>query len=114
VKRLDIVKLEPRSEECQFVGIDSESKGYRVYWPGKNRVSVERDVYFNENQVLEPEEVPIEGGNDILTNSDHPQPSNTQNDVTTKSKKAENQRSRSGKPVEYSLASQSSHNSLLN
>jgi hypothetical protein len=36
VRRLGIGKLEPRAEECRFVGIDSESKGYRIYWPGKN------------------------------------------------------------------------------
>jgi hypothetical protein len=71
VKQLDVGKLEPRAEECRFVGIDSESKGYRVYWPGKNRVGIERDVYFNENEALEPEEVPIEGENGALTNSDH-------------------------------------------
>ena len=76
VKRLDVGKLEPRAEECRFVGIDNESKGYRVYWPGKNRVGIERDVYFNENECLEPDEVPIEGGNDILTNSNVPQPQN--------------------------------------
>ena len=42
VKRLDVRKLNPRAEECRFIGIDAESKGYRVYWPGKNRVNVER------------------------------------------------------------------------
>ena len=77
VKRLDVGKLDPRAEECRFVNIDSESKGYRVYWPGKNRVSIEKDVYFNESDALEPDEVPIEGGTDILTNTDHHHPSNT-------------------------------------
>ena len=72
VKRLDAGKLEPRAEECRFMGIDSESKGFRVYWPGKNCVSVERDVFFNEHDVFEPEEVPIEGGTDITANPNHP------------------------------------------
>jgi hypothetical protein len=36
VKRLNAGKLEPRAEEGHFVGIDSELKGYRIYWPGKN------------------------------------------------------------------------------
>jgi hypothetical protein len=81
VKRLDVGKLEPRAVECRFVGIDTESKGYRIYWPGKNRVGIERDVYFNENEALEPEEVQIEGGNDIPANSNLPQPShNVQSD----------------------------------
>ena len=73
VKRLDAGKLEPRAEECRFVGVDSESKGYRVYWPGKNRVSVERDAYFNEKEALEPDEVSIEEENDLPTNLDHRQ-----------------------------------------
>ncbi|OAX33268.1 hypothetical protein K503DRAFT_673760, partial [Rhizopogon vinicolor AM-OR11-026] len=29
----DAGKLEARAEEACFVGIDEESKGYRVYWP---------------------------------------------------------------------------------
>jgi hypothetical protein len=35
----------------RFVRYDSESKGYRIYWPGKRSVSVERNVVFNENDV---------------------------------------------------------------
>ena len=73
VKMLDVGKLEPRAEECRFMGINDKSKGYRIYWPGKNRVSVERDGYFNENKALQPEEAPVEGGNDdLLTNPEHP------------------------------------------
>lgn len=39
-------KLEPRAKEAIFVGIDLESKGYQVYWPGKRWVSVEWNVSF--------------------------------------------------------------------
>jgi hypothetical protein len=77
VKKLDAGKLKPRAEECRFVGINNESKGYRIYWPGKNRVGIERDVYFNENEVLETEEIPIEGEYNIFANSEPPQQSNT-------------------------------------
>ena len=77
VKRLDVGKLEPRADECRFIGFDSESKGLRVYWPGKNRVSVERDIYFNEKDALDNDEVQIEGETDILTNSNQHQPSHT-------------------------------------
>ena len=75
VKRLDVGKLEARAELCHYVGIDAESKGLRVYWPGKNRVTIERDVYFNENEALANDEVLIEGENDIRTISNSPQPS---------------------------------------
>jgi hypothetical protein len=90
VKRLNAGKLESKAEEGLFVGIDSESKGYRIYWPGKNRVSVERDVYFNENEALEPEEVQMEGEYEIFTNSDLPQPSNTSQIVPEPSPPVEN------------------------
>jgi hypothetical protein len=90
VKRLNAGKLKSRAEEGRFVGIDSESKGYRIYWPGKNRVSVERDVYFNENEALAPEEVPIEGEYEIFTNSDLPLPSNTSEIIPEPSPPVEN------------------------
>ena len=54
-------KLESQVEKAYFMGFDGESKGMRVYWAGKRLVTVKRDVYFNENEVLEPEEVQIEG-----------------------------------------------------
>ena len=60
------------------MGIESESKGFRVYWQGKNRVSIERDVYFNENEALTNDEVLIEGETDIHTNSNIPQPSQSE------------------------------------
>ena len=33
------------------MGYDSESKGYRIYWPGKRSVTVERNVVFNQNDL---------------------------------------------------------------
>ena len=36
------------------MGYDDESKGYHVYWPGKNRVSVERNVYIDKKAILKP------------------------------------------------------------
>ena len=62
------------------MGIDSESKGLRVYWPGKNHVSVERDVYFNESEALANDEVLIEGETDIRTISNIPHPSRSESD----------------------------------
>ena len=34
VKLLDARKLESRAAEGRFIGIDNESKGFRIYWPG--------------------------------------------------------------------------------
>jgi hypothetical protein len=90
VKRLDIGKLEPRAQECCFVGIDNESKGYRIYWPGKNHVSIEGDVYFNKSLALEPEEATVEGENERFTNKSHPQSSNTSRNDPEPSQPVEN------------------------
>jgi Reverse transcriptase (RNA-dependent DNA polymerase)/gag-polypeptide of LTR copia-type len=51
VKDLKAGKLDARAKVGRFVGYDSESKGFRIYWPGKRSVSVERNVVFNENDV---------------------------------------------------------------
>src|SRR5215471_4504867 len=67
VKNLDAGKLDPRTVEGRFLGYDEESKGYRIYWPQKRSVTVERDVYFDENEALKPETTQIEGGNDTRT-----------------------------------------------
>jgi Reverse transcriptase (RNA-dependent DNA polymerase) len=77
VKRMDANKLEPKAEECHFVGYDAESKAYRVYWPGRRKVSVERDVYFNRDETLSPEIVQIEGEWDAPAASSPASPATT-------------------------------------
>ena len=42
-------KLDARAQIGQFIGYDAESKGYRIYWPGKWLITVKRNVVFNEN-----------------------------------------------------------------
>src|SRR6202789_2346583 len=49
VKDLSAGKLDARAQKGRFVGYDSKSKGYRIYWPIKRSVSVERNVIFNPN-----------------------------------------------------------------
>jgi hypothetical protein len=39
-------KLEAKAEEATFVGVDQESKGYQIWWAGKWKVSIERNVTF--------------------------------------------------------------------
>jgi hypothetical protein len=47
------------------VGYDLESKGYRIYWPNKRSVTVERNVVFNPDDILTAnDEVVIPG--DVL------------------------------------------------
>ena len=63
VKKLNARKLQPQALEAIFVGIDDESKGYRIYWPTHRKVSIERDVYADRSEALAPETVQIEGEN---------------------------------------------------
>ena len=51
-------KLEGRVKEAQWLGLDEQSKGVRVYWPDKQTVTVERNVYY------EPSTARNEGEND--------------------------------------------------
>ena len=78
------------------MGFNSESKGYRVYWPEKRCVSIERDIYFNEKDTLVDVEVHIEGetmNTNVPTNLNHHQPLPTHsshNKPTTNEKPPEN------------------------
>jgi hypothetical protein len=60
-------KLEGRLNEGRWVGFDEDSThAHRIYWPGKQTVSVERDIKFDENFTLIPayvdESIEGEGG----------------------------------------------------
>ena len=95
VKDLSAGKLDSRAQIGRFVGYDSESKGYRIYWPNKRSVTVERNVIFNEDDVLTksdhvtiPGDVLSEGERDKIIqhpeNNDNPdeaEPQNTPNEI---------------------------------
>lgn len=51
VKDMKAGKLDSHAQLGRFVGYDSESKGYRIYWPGKMSITVERNVIFKEKDV---------------------------------------------------------------
>ena len=59
VKDLAAGKLDARAKKGRFVGYDSESKGYRIYWPEKRSISVERNVVFNREDVHTPDDSAI-------------------------------------------------------
>ncbi|KAG2741254.1 hypothetical protein P692DRAFT_20751613, partial [Suillus brevipes Sb2] len=68
----DAGKLEARAEEAMFVGVDSQSKAYRVYWPEKRKVSVERNVTFAPLEVVVGVDAQDEGESmTISTNASH-------------------------------------------
>lgn len=59
VKDLKAGKLDARATKGRFVGYDLKSKGYRIYWPKKRSVSVERNVVFNPEDVDSSDKIAI-------------------------------------------------------
>ena len=90
MKDLDAGKLDLKACIGRFVSYDSESKGYRIYWPKQKSISVEQNVVFNMNDVtLEEDNVPIpmdalaEGERDKVIQSPKPSPSSEKSDNQT-------------------------------
>lgn len=52
VKDLTAGKLDPCVTKGRFMGYDTESKGYWIYWPDKKSVSIEQNVIFNPEDLL--------------------------------------------------------------
>ena len=57
VKDLEAGKLDARAWIGCFVGYDSKSKGFWIYWPTKQKISVERNVVFNKDDVLTKDKI---------------------------------------------------------
>ena len=51
VKDLKAGKIDVQAQVGRFVGYDMESKGYRIYWPGKRSITVKCNVVFNEKDI---------------------------------------------------------------
>ena len=59
--KVEAGKLDSKAVEAKFMGYDKERKGYRVYWPEKRKISVERNVRFVPDEILIPETTQSEG-----------------------------------------------------
>ena len=59
VKDLAAGKLDAWSKKDRFVGYDSESKGYRIYWPEKRSISVEQNVVSNQDDTNSSDNIAI-------------------------------------------------------
>ena len=46
-------KLDEKADEGRWVGYSSDSQGHHVYWPGKHRVTVERNVAFDATVLVQ-------------------------------------------------------------
>ena len=49
-------KLHVRAREARWLGIDTDTKSHRIFWPHSGNVNVERNVYFGTSAQLEGEE----------------------------------------------------------
>ena len=65
VKDLKAGKLDACTKVGRFVGYDSESKGYQIYWPQKQSITVERNVVFNESDVTANDNIHITAGDAV-------------------------------------------------
>ena len=63
VKDLKAGNLDDHAQIGWFIGYDSESKGYCIYWPNKQSITVECNVIFNEDDVLTTNDIAIIPGN---------------------------------------------------
>ena len=66
VKDIRAGKLDARAQVGRFVGYDAESKGFRIYWPGKRSITVERNVVFNQNDTHTAENFAIIPGDALV------------------------------------------------
>jgi hypothetical protein len=57
VKDLTVGNLDIQAKIRRFVGYDDKSKGYRIYWPKKMSVTIEREVRFNPDKILIPDDL---------------------------------------------------------
>ena len=66
-------KLGGRVREGQWLGVDEESKGVRVYWPDTRTITVERNTYYDDSSASHLEgEQSIDLTNEINTDSSTP------------------------------------------
>ncbi|KAF8575077.1 hypothetical protein K439DRAFT_1370798 [Ramaria rubella] len=72
-------KLEAKADKGRWVGYSDESKGHRIYWPGKHCVTVEHNMTFDSSVITVPVDVQVEGEN--RTSSDQYTTSEKANDI---------------------------------
>jgi len=46
-------KFDPKAKKALFVGYQNDSRNYRVYDPTTRKISVSKNVYFNEDSHLQ-------------------------------------------------------------
>ena len=63
IKDLKAGKLDAHTKVGHFVGYDSESKGYQIYWPQKRSITIEHNVIFNKSDVTANDNIHITAGN---------------------------------------------------
>ena len=65
IKDLKAGKLDAHAKVGQFIDYDLESKGYWIYWPQKQSITVECNVVFNESDVIANDNIYITAGSAV-------------------------------------------------
>lgn len=52
MKDITTGKLDLQAQVGHFIGYNSESKGYHIYWPDTHSVTVEQNIILNKGDVL--------------------------------------------------------------
>ena len=65
IKDLKAGKLDAHAKIGWFIGYDLESKGYQIYWPQKQSITVECNVVFNESDVTANNSIHITAGDAV-------------------------------------------------
>jgi hypothetical protein len=71
VKLVHSGKLEARAKLGYFVGFDFQSTGYRIYYPERRSVGVEREVVFDtssrDNIIVDIDDIPLQDSRTLTT-----------------------------------------------
>ena len=105
VKDLTAGKLDARAKKGHFVGYDSKSKGYRIYWPEKRLITVERNIVFNQDNANVSDEIAITHGRTQSEGEDdkiiQPPPNKDESLENPENKKSADQQYQEDEPEPY-------------
>jgi hypothetical protein len=60
VLKEDCGKLDAKADEGRWVGYSRESKAHRIYWPGRQRVTNERNISFDNTVAIPSGDMSVE------------------------------------------------------
>ena len=83
VHSADGSKLDVHARQAKWIGLDTDTRAHRVYWPSAGKVGVERNVYFGSSAPLEGENDEIIIPNVVSEQSANPHTSDSSDEQPT-------------------------------